>query len=362
MHLVAAFLPKFNMTPASLALLNVLCLPALAFVSFQLIRHLPPTSWTRRIGLSAICVSYMLLPLVFIHPSQPLRLVLATIPWLYVFRTIELIRNPVFASSVSGSKRIFIMFINTFIDRPNPYLDRDEIPKRFVVGVLRGTFKMGLFGLISALNSKWNMTTVWKQTSFLDPSRHAVALLMGFGIYLWMGAISDFVQAIAEAVLHIRTRDMFYEPFTSTSLRTLWAYKWNATVQDALANAVMKPQPAINISCAKKHDDPQQTERRPRASLLEILAIFVMSGLFHDHVSYCSFGELSLQTTAFFICQAAACLVEANLSRTEVYRQLPFPFKWLLVMTFLGLTAPLFVGPYIRNGGILTFPFPHFTP
>lgn len=120
----------------------------------------------------------------------------------------------------------------------------------------------------------------------------------------------------------------------------------------------------VHFADVKKSDQRHPRKRTKKAAtkaaLIAGLQIFILSGLFHDHINWVTFGEASFQTTIFFLLQFVAVAAELQLSRTRLYKSLPPVVRWGGVMTYAALCAPFFVAPYYRGGGLSTFPFPDY--
>ncbi|KAI8585813.1 hypothetical protein BDZ88DRAFT_331797 [Geranomyces variabilis] len=361
--------------PVALAALNGVFLLALCRTSWVILL-------TRRrynnVLLVLIAAVYLAQPLFFPHPRQPERLLFITIPWLHALRAVELARRPAFARRLAraGFKQIFA-YEMTFVDRADPAVGpKEEVAERRNRRLARSLLKGITFTILSSALAHLDITHIWATTEGFDLQRYAVAAGMGVALYLWMGCVADLVVGLAEPVLGIRMKDMFNNPFMATSLRSVWRGKWNSAFQEALENAVRVPSTDEDedekdvMKCPQTSRSsppvasslPPPRPARTRASVPDILAIFLLSGIFHDHVNHVAFGTTSLLTTAFFAAQAVGCLLEALLlpsPRTATMRIPRAVGGWLLAMAWLVLTAPLFVDPYIKAGGPLALPFCH---
>ncbi|KAJ3150754.1 hypothetical protein HDU86_006262 [Geranomyces michiganensis] len=374
------------LSPVALAALNGVFLLALCRTSWLI---LLVRRRYNNVLLLLVAVAYLAQPMLFPHHRQQDRLLFITIPWLYALRAVELARRPAFARRLarSGFKQ-FLAVEMGFMDRKDQSaLPADEAAKRRNRRLVRSLLKGLSFTLFTSYLNYIDMTHIWATSEFLEPQRHAIAVAFGVSLYLWMGCVADLTVALAEPMLGIRMKDFFDNPFFATSLRSVWRGKWNSAFQEALENAVrVPPGEEKEDDGAGDRDDgdddgaakmchapasvsapspPASLPPRTRASVPDILAVFLLSGLFHDHVNHISFGTTSLVTTAFFGAQAFGCLLETFLlpsprtitSKTgKIVRVVG---GWLYAMAWLALTAPLFVDPYVKAGGPLSLPFWH---
>ncbi|KAJ3175339.1 hypothetical protein HDU87_006289 [Geranomyces variabilis] len=369
------------LSPVALAALNGVFLLALCRTSWVILL-------TRRrynnVLLLVVAAVYLAQPLLFRHPRQPERLLFITIPWLHALRAVELARRPAFARRLAraGFKQ-FLAFEMVFVDRADPAVGpKDQVVERRNWRLTRSLLKGITFTILASFLAHLDITHIWATTAFLDPQRHAIAAAMGVALYLWMGCVADLVVGLAEPVVGIRMKDMFNNPFLATSLRSVWRGKWNSAFQEALENAVRVPstdveegetdvkvdaeteyatasvssQPPASLSL------PPARPARTRASVPDIIAVFLLSGVFHDHVNHVAFGTTSLLTTAFFAAQAVGCLLEALLLPSARTSAMTIPRAvggWLVAVAWLVLTAPWFLDPYIKAGGPVALPFCH---
>ncbi|KAJ3016015.1 hypothetical protein HKX48_004271 [Thoreauomyces humboldtii] len=286
-------------------------------------------------------------------------------------RTAELARDDALCRSVvQGGWKGFVAWSWIFVDRTDTRIV--GAGKRFWVRMFRASFKIVLFAAMRTLFSHYHTVTSvriwWDGTPWYSPKLYLASLGMGLAFYIWMGGVADLLIGISEPVLGIRMRDMFDSPFLASSVRGFWARRWNGMYQEALANVFAGKRLPTDT---KKTDDetvcapdagvpaPMTFPTGPRepTSFLRALAVFVLSGIFHDHINLITFHVRSLNTTLFFVIQCLLCFAEMRLSRTAWYKRTGKWVRWAACLTVLGIAAPLFVGCYIRAGAVLALPF-----
>jgi hypothetical protein len=142
---------------------------------------------------------------------------------------------------------------------------------------------------------------------------------------------------------------------TSRSPSDFWGRRWNMLVHDALKNGVFKPM--------RKHHSKTTTA---------VLVTFGASGLFHEWLLWAIFKPTNGQTDpvtgecisscytpvygnaiVFFLWQALLIALETTFGRTSLFqqldKQLPLPFKSLLIVCLGIPVAHFFTEPYFRS-------------
>ncbi|TPX70376.1 long-chain-alcohol O-fatty-acyltransferase [Spizellomyces sp. 'palustris'] len=293
---------------------------------------------------------------------------MTTIAWVFALRTWEILNNAALESSIKGNLKHFCGYLHAFVDRRNPHLrDPVERGERFLRRTGRGILKLVGFHFASCsvpfLNGS-EAAEFWAGTTYLSPSRYLVTVLAGLIMYLWMGGIADVLFSIIELLLRVRTRDMFERPYTSTSLRAFWRWRWNGPFQECLARAIIGGGQSERVRYNEKEKvDEERNDTKPTsmsATMLAAFNIFLLSGVFHEHVNFVAFKDISAQNCMFFLIQFVGLAMELQWSRTKMYKSLPDPLRWCAVLLFAALSGSLFVAPYMRNGGLKAFPFPDF--
>ncbi|KAI9099279.1 hypothetical protein DFS34DRAFT_62235 [Phlyctochytrium arcticum] len=287
-------------------------------------------------------------------------------------KTWEIRNNEHLARSISGSFRHYMGFIHGFIDRKNPYVPNPhERWSRARTRLARGFFKLSLFHVVAStfpqLSGK-GASMFWHEETNGHTSRAIVSLLMGFSIYFWMGGLADIIFTLVELILKVRTRDMFNQPYLSTSLRAFWRWRWNATVQESLEKAVTTDGVEDSVRYTEDQSERKQKQAGPRKGVvmrrpfrdvaLAAFKVFFLSGVLHDHVNWIAFGDAPYRNIIFFMLQFVVVALEMGLSKSLIYKSMPSLVRWSAVVLFAAWTGPTFVGPYMRNGGLAIFPMP----
>ncbi|CAF1559880.1 unnamed protein product, partial [Rotaria sordida] len=114
------------------------------------------------------------------------------------------------------------------------------------------------------------------------------------------------------------------------SLREFWGRRYNRIVHTALKESVFEP---IRLEFS--------------SPTIGALTSFIISGLFHVHTWLVAFDDKSslLPTFMFFFLHGIACSIETNMKI-----QLPEHVGWIITHTFLLITSPLVVRPFIEKG------------
>lgn len=116
-------------------------------------------------------------------------------------------------------------------------------------------------------------------------------------------------------------------PLLSLSLREFWGERYNRIV-----NRIYKESIFI----------PMKDEYSSRT--IGGLTTFIVSGFLHAHIAYIVFDDFSLSYSAwkYFLYHGIVCLLEAKM-KNEYCEHV----SWLLTMSFLIVTAPLILRPFL---------------
>lgn len=147
---------------------------------------------------------------------------------------------------------------------------------------------------------------------------------------------TSFILDIEMILVRILTRETYTVetycdfPLLSVSLREFWGRRYNRIVQTVLKESLFEP---IRLECS--------------SSTIGALSTFIISGILHVHVWYTAFnGEASMFSAfMFFLLHGIACSIEANLKM-----KIPKPIGWIITQTFLLITSPLLIKPFIQKG------------
>ena len=116
-------------------------------------------------------------------------------------------------------------------------------------------------------------------------------------------------------------------PLFSLSLREFWGERYNRIVNRILKESIFLP-----------------IRNEYSSRTIGGLTTFLISGLIHAHLAYIVFNDISSSISAlkYFIYHGIACLIEAKMKNDYCEH-----VSWLLTISFLLLTAPLMLRPFI---------------
>ncbi|CAF3989537.1 unnamed protein product, partial [Rotaria sp. Silwood1] len=129
-------------------------------------------------------------------------------------------------------------------------------------------------------------------------------------------------------------------PIFSLSLREFWGQRYNRWVGTIFKESIFEP-----------------IRSEFSSSTIGGLTTFIVSGLFHVHAAYVTFGDIStlFPSFMFFFLHGIGCFLEA-----KVKIQFSQHVGWLLTHAFLLITAQLQVAPFIENSVIKQNPSPFY--
>lgn len=115
-------------------------------------------------------------------------------------------------------------------------------------------------------------------------------------------------------------RHMFDHPLVSAGFRDLWGRRWNLPVHDVLKNVVFD---GVTFPLAKsfhrphdlKKNDPAHGARTFRQNASAALLTFLVSGAFHEVMSYIAFGDFRYANVKYFTWNAVGCSIEVLLEK-----------------------------------------------
>ncbi|PRP80957.1 acidic mammalian chitinase-like [Planoprotostelium fungivorum] len=173
-------------------------------------------------------------------------------------------------------------------------------------------------------------------------------------VYTLLSATSEASFAACGLICGIPMKDMFNNPFAATSPRDMWSNRWNMVVKDIFHDAIFTLNQKKKLGQAKKEDDPKPEAPKKSSMLvnsLNALIVFVVSGLMHEYINYCTFDLLTGENLLFFIIHGMVCNAQVILQKSfPSLKNIPtVPSMFLNAPVFI-LTSPLFMAPYIRSG------------
>ncbi|KAJ3152410.1 hypothetical protein HDU86_005588 [Geranomyces michiganensis] len=339
--------------------LNLLFLALLPVLTRLVIKHVPSHHGLRTLALIGLAaVSVYQTPFLFPHEDFIVRCFFIGVPWLHTLRLVDLVRHPARATRLAVTKDAWTFAAWMNLSAEGTVFAQGELGTRATVRFARGVFKLLLLSFARSLRpltpAEW--ADLYSTASVMN--HQLLAAAFGIALYLWIGGLADSISALVEPVLCVRIPDVFDSPHLSTSLRDFWAKKWNRPFQDALKRTVM----------TMADDDDAGNNRRTsgkgkRGTPLQALAVFLVSGLFHDIINYRCLDECSLRTTMFFTLQFVGCAAEGYWEKRKgsgppAHQKTRAVLRWAAVMAFLTATGPLFVEPFFKHGAMAVLPVP----
>jgi D-alanyl-lipoteichoic acid acyltransferase DltB (MBOAT superfamily) len=235
--------------------------------------------------------------------------------WLVISKTVELVRDLPRDPLTRTSTGAFLLWLvmPPALTWPADEAERASFRASGVRRASRGLLKAAcLVGLI-ALSVCW-------------PALHTHVFAAGFwGLlvcYLVFSGGMDLGTSIP-MLFGVHVAENFDRPFLAISPRELWGRRWNLWFHGFVFREVFIP-----------------FRRSPR---LAVLTTFVVSGLAHEFLIIAALGRTHGQMLAFFTLQGLAFLVPPRLTRS-----LPRALAWALHMSWLIITAPLFLEPIFQ--------------
>ncbi|KAJ3408772.1 hypothetical protein HDU80_004507 [Chytriomyces hyalinus] len=155
---------------------------------------------------------------------------------------------------------------------------------------------------------------------------------------------------------------IFDQPYFATSLRDFWSRRWNYPIKLTIHRLAFIPTLQLLSYSGKK-----QSGAAPPLwhSMIATLSAFALSALFHEYIVFILIrGETHGTSSIFFMIHGVLCIAHVWFQKasgfgktwgTGVFWNV---VSWLLTMSVLFVTCPLFVGPYARSGVMLQFPIP----
>ncbi|CAN1238667.1 Probable long-chain-alcohol O-fatty-acyltransferase 5 [Linum grandiflorum] len=152
----------------------------------------------------------------------------------------------------------------------------------------------------------------------------------------------------ARALFGFELELQFDKPYLATSLQEFWGRRWNLVVSNVLRPTVYVP---VKLAAGR-------VVGRRWASLLAVVAAFVVSGLMHELLYYyMNRVGPTWEVTWFFVihgvCVAAEVAVKKKFNEKDSSLLLPAAVSGPLTVGFVGVTAVWLLFPQIlRNGAV----------
>ena len=220
-----------------------------------------------------------------------------------------------------------------FSELSNQYTNRESIKS-----MLHGIFQVVLCQLLVYFApSAW---FTLPSTSFPLFVRFARNGLLSFLLYLGIGAATDFGFGLYSYLTKIPMNRAFpLFPFTSTSLRDFWSYRWNNLIKSSLhlMSFTVIPnfvQPIVSIPNSVKG-----------------LLAFAISGVIHEYALRFISNTWSGKNMLFFLLHALFMLFELKMKiPTRAHSLHGKLLGWVWTLTVFITTSSLFFDPMIERG------------
>ncbi|KAI8839373.1 hypothetical protein BJ741DRAFT_706826 [Chytriomyces cf. hyalinus JEL632] len=157
---------------------------------------------------------------------------------------------------------------------------------------------------------------------------------------------------------------IFDQPYFATSLRDFWSRRWNYPIKLTIHRLAFIPtQQLLSYS----GDTKKKVGAAPPLwhSMIATLSAFALSALFHEYIVFILIrGETHGTSSIFFMIHGMLCIAHVWFQKASGFGKTWGTgvfwngVSWLLTMSVLFVTCPLFVGPYARSGVMLQFPIP----
>ncbi|KAI8329837.1 hypothetical protein BC941DRAFT_442039 [Chlamydoabsidia padenii] len=333
--------PPFVLRPSSLVLIYLVVF----MLDYILLRQ------QRKSWLSWLVVIYhLVLPVMFVSPSQPLN----------IFFT----AGPIYVASFTGhlsptqlehpSRWIKALATDLVESEQGGYVRLHGVAK-----MCRGLFKLSL--LYSVLDPCWAWLGVstssqvtplskpWVIETLAYPWYHPMTLLynlmLGVTAYCLLGIVDIFL-GIEQVVSGIRFMDLFDSPILASSPRDFWSRRWNRVVRRQFHGHYFVQSPVAGDKVETRNKSKGfWTSRHARG-----LNIFMLSGVLHELILWSNCREITLENFCFFFLHGLAVMVETSMTRNQ--RRLQQKELWLCrgaFLVFMTFTARLFVAPFVRH-------------
>ncbi|KAK3432586.1 hypothetical protein EUGRSUZ_D00093 [Eucalyptus grandis] len=163
-------------------------------------------------------------------------------------------------------------------------------------------------------------------------------------IYLALEVTLASIQAAARAGLGVELEPQFREPYLSSSLQDFWGKRWNLMVTNILRLTVYEP----------VHNAASAVVGRKWASLLAVMAAFLVSGLLHELIFfYMGRMKPTWEVMWFFVIHGACLVVEVMVKRKCGTKwRLPRALTGLMTVTFVMVTASWLFFPQLLRDGV----------
>lgn len=155
----------------------------------------------------------------------------------------------------------------------------------------------------------------------------------------------------------VRLPVFFNGPFKATSLTDLWGERWHQAFRYyfiKLASAMVKPVlSAVRSHCPSK---AALLALKDLERVLMVLAVFFLSGVMHETMTWCLYGHVTGYHMLFFLLHGIMVVFEKAVCvhAPAVAYAIPPWLGNLLTLGFFFVTCPLFMEPWLAHGFVST--------
>lgn len=150
---------------------------------------------------------------------------------------------------------------------------------------------------------------------------------------------------------------MFNHPLISSGFRDLWANRWNLPVTDVLKNVIFR---GVSFPISQYfHESHRAKTRREyskrtfRENAEAAFLTFLVSGLFHEVMSYMAFGDFRWANVKYFSWNAIGCSLEVafehGLFRRYATLKHTIPFR-IVFITLWAYGSETYTDGYLMFG------------
>ncbi len=299
-------------------------------------------SITSSISIIFIFVSLKLQSSWFIH-NQLLTFAFSGYSIILSFKFLELAFGYKWTYTRQMPLKLVVMYLYALPQMPESEaklseLSRQDVRRENILSILRGICELIILQTLFYL-----IPFEWFS---LSPSASPFIFhflrcgLLSIILYFSIAFATDFGFGIYGLLLNLRMNSVFpLFPFTSTSLREFWSYRWNKLVQISLH--------LISFVVIPKLIDPII----PMNTKTKGILAFALSGFIHEYVLWFVSDKWSGKNILFFMIHGLLVLLEIIIKLPAKPNTLKGKLMgWMWTTGIMLITSPLFFDPFIERG------------
>jgi hypothetical protein len=217
-------------------------------------------------------------------------------------------------------------------------LSRQDVRREGILYILRGICEFIILGILMYLIPfEWLSLP---SSSFSLIFRFFRYGLLSIILYLSIDFVCSFGFGIYSLLFNVRMNSVFpVFPFTSTSLRDFWSYRWNNLIKTSLH--------MISFVVIPKLIDPIITMNKTAKGLFA----FALSGFIHEYALWFISNKWSGRNMIFFLLHGLLVLLEITIKLPARPNTLKGKLMgWMWTTGVMLITSPLFFDPFIETG------------